>query len=117
MASIPFGAALNPQPGPPTGGGPVRSVEHWPVVEGEWPLVGRTAELERVDGLLRRGAGGVVLAGPAGVGKTRLASECLGLAEQRGFAQVRVGATEAAAALPFGAFAPLLPDLAPGLGR
>jgi DNA-binding CsgD family transcriptional regulator len=80
-------------------------------MEGEWPLVGRAAELERVGRLLRDGAGGIVLAGPAGVGKTRLAGECLALAEQRGFVPLRVTATQAASTLPFGPFAPLMPEL------
>jgi len=51
----------------------------------------------------------VVLAGRAGVGKTRLASEWLGVAEARGLATARVKAGQAARALPFGALAPLLP--------
>lgn len=87
-------------------------------MEGEWPLVGRTAELERVDGMLREGGpGGVVLAGRAGVGKTRLAEECLALAVAQGFTGLRIGATPAASPLPFGAFAALLPELVPGMER
>jgi DNA-binding CsgD family transcriptional regulator len=86
-------------------------------VEGEWPLVGRAAELERVSVLLRGGAGGVVLAGSAGVGKTRLASECLSLAEERGFVPLRVAATQAASSMPFGAYAAFVPDLAGGSDR
>lgn len=50
-----------------------------------------------------------MIAGPAGVGKTRLALEALRLAEAAGMAAARVTATKAAAALPFGALAPLLP--------
>jgi ATP/maltotriose-dependent transcriptional regulator MalT len=80
--------------------------------DGEWPLVGRTAELERVNRILAAGAGGVVLAGPAGVGKTRLATECLRLAAERDFVPVRVAGTQAARSLPFGAFAPFVPELA-----
>ncbi|MEW6475561.1 MAG: LuxR C-terminal-related transcriptional regulator [Actinomycetota bacterium] len=81
---------------------------------GEWPLIGRTAELQRIGEYLDRGVGGVVLAGPAGVGKTRLALEGLSLASARGFVPIRVAATQATAKLPFGAFAPLLPDVAAG---
>lgn len=51
----------------------------------------------------------VMLTGPAGVGKTRLGTECLALAARRGFATARVLATRAASSLPLGAFAPLLP--------
>jgi ATP/maltotriose-dependent transcriptional regulator MalT len=83
----------------------------------EWPLIGRVAELEWIEDLLRRGVGGVVLAGPAGVGKTRLGAEALALAIRRGFVPIQVAATQATASLPFGAFAPLLPDLAAGTDR
>ncbi|MFN2536146.1 MAG: AAA family ATPase [Pseudonocardiaceae bacterium] len=50
-----------------------------------WPLTGRVKELSRISGLTRRrdGPAGVVLAGPAGVGKTRLAREALAAAETR----------------------------------
>src|SRR3981189_3741748 len=63
-----------------------------------------------------------MIAGPAGVGKTRLALEGLRLAESAGLAleslrraesaglaAARVAATRAASTLPFGALAPLLP--------
>jgi hypothetical protein len=88
-------------------------IEHEGPVELSWPLVGRAAELERVDTILLGNRGAIVLAGPAGVGKTRLATECLGLAAARGFVPLRVAATQGAAGLPFGAFASLVPDLAP----
>ena len=67
--------------------------------------------------LLRDGGGGVVLAGPAGVGKTRLAAECLTAASEAGFVTLRAAATQAAARLPLGAFAPLMPDLVTGVDR
>jgi DNA-binding CsgD family transcriptional regulator len=77
---------------------------------GDWPLVGRAGELHRLHDLVTAGdSAGVMLAGPAGVGKTRLALECLGLAESAGLVTARVTATRAAASLPFGALAPLLP--------
>lgn len=82
-----------------------------------WPLTGRSAELKRVDALLRAGGGAVILAGPAGVGKTRLATECLARAEAAGFAPVRASATAATSLLPFGAFAHLLPDELGGTTR
>jgi DNA-binding CsgD family transcriptional regulator len=81
-----------------------------------WPLVGRDRELELLSDRLKQ-EGSVVLAGPAGVGKTRLATELLQGAVARGFAVVRVAATQASAGMPFGAFATLLPELRPGLDR
>ena len=75
-----------------------------------WPLVGRSGELELVGDLLAGGErSAVVLAGLAGVGKTRLASECLSVAEARNMATARIKAAESASRLPFGALAPLLP--------
>src|SRR2546421_8560338 len=75
-----------------------------------WPLVGRREELALVRDLLGRGeSAGVVLAGAAGVGKTRLAAEALRAAEAGGCATFRVAATRAAATIPFGAFAQPLP--------
>jgi DNA-binding CsgD family transcriptional regulator len=79
-----------------------------------WPLVGRAPELKQVDRLIRAGGRAIVIAGPAGVGKTRLAAECLEVAASRGFVPLRVAATRAAANLPFGPFASLVPELAPG---
>jgi class 3 adenylate cyclase/DNA-binding CsgD family transcriptional regulator len=76
-----------------------------------WPLVGRADQLKQASTLLRAGHGAIVLAGAAGVGKTRLATECLDLASTRGFVPLRVSATSGAAELPFGAFASLVPDL------
>ncbi len=78
---------------------------------GRWPLTGRRAEVERLDAMLAdRDRTGVVLAGPPGVGKTRLAIECLELATTRGYATARVLASRAAAGIPLGAIAPLLPE-------
>jgi DNA-binding CsgD family transcriptional regulator len=50
-----------------------------------------------------------VVAGAAGVGKTYFAHHCLGLAKRIGYNVVEVSGTNAAAGLPFGAFAHLLP--------
>jgi DNA-binding CsgD family transcriptional regulator len=76
-----------------------------------WPLVGRDEELGRLGGAMDAGAAGVVLVGPPGVGKTRLASESVTLAAARGWAHAVVRANRSAATIPFGAFAPLLPAL------
>ncbi len=76
----------------------------------DWPLVGREGELAYVARVLNRAdSTGIVLVGPPGVGKTRLATECLRLGAESGFATQRVVASRAASAIPFGALAPLLP--------
>jgi len=86
-------------------------------VELTWPLVGRSVELQRVTALLGSKGGAVILAGAAGVGKTRLAAECLSRAETAGYLPLRVSATSATSRLPFGAYSNLLPDLAGGVSR
>ena len=86
-------------------------------MEGEWPLVGRDGQLGQVRTLLTgKENRSVVLAGPAGVGKTRLAREALRHAERSGLATARVTATLATATVPFGALAPLLPVSQAGEG-
>ncbi|PXX70911.1 regulatory LuxR family protein [Nocardia tenerifensis] len=91
-----------------TGGESVASVD----VAREWPLIGRAEELGFVDSAMRRRdvAGGVVLVGGAGVGKTRLAREAVALARGRGARVWWVAATECARAVPLGAFAEMLPE-------
>ncbi|MCU1390835.1 MAG: transcriptional regulator, LuxR family [Ilumatobacteraceae bacterium] len=77
----------------------------------DWPLIGRERELGVIAEVLGRpDASGVVLAGAAGVGKTRLATEAMRLGDRSGFATARVVASRAASAIPFGALAPLLPS-------
>lgn len=73
-----------------------------------WPLVGRGEELAAALESVTAKAG-VVLAGVAGVGKTRLAREVAGQLEGRGWATCWATATAAARAIPFGALASLLP--------
>lgn len=76
----------------------------------QWPLAHRDAELQAFsEALAEPGRNLVVLYGPAGVGKTRLADACLDLAEERGYLTARVLASKAAALLPLGALAPILP--------
>src|SRR6266704_1494136 len=72
-----------------------RTGDPWVRLPGAWPLVGRREELAFVSDLLRRGVGGIVLAGAAGVGKTRLAREILEAAEAKGFATAWATATQA----------------------
>jgi predicted ATPase len=74
-------------------------------VRSGWPLVGRTEEFAVVSDAIARpeGLGGVVLAGAAGVGKTRLAREALG--QQRNRRCRWIVATGSARSVPLGAFA------------
>lgn len=70
-----------------------------------WPFVGRGGPLTTVREKLRSGAG-MMIAGAAGVGKSRLAAQALtGLP---GYTVVRALGTETAAMIPFGAFAHVL---------
>ncbi len=79
------------------------------VISGD-PLTGRDSELEIIRRALS-GSGnhsGVVIAGAAGVGKTRLAREVLRRAEASGEHTKWIVGTESAHALPLGAFIGLL---------
>jgi DNA-binding CsgD family transcriptional regulator/tetratricopeptide (TPR) repeat protein len=88
-----------------------------PVV-GEFPLVGRGLELDRiVSGVTGPGPCAFVLAGAAGVGKSRRAAEAARTAAKLGHTTTaHVIATRSAASIPFGPFAAFLPaseDLRP----
>jgi ATP/maltotriose-dependent transcriptional regulator MalT len=78
----------------------------------QWPLVGRHEELDLfATTLADPRAHGFVIHGPAGVGKTRLADQCLAmaLADQNGRTVARATATEGSRSTPLGALAHLLP--------
>ena len=79
---------------------------------GTWPLVGRDEELALVARRLGDGAvASVVIAGGAGVGKSRMLGAATDEARAGGASVVPpVLATRAAASIPFGAFADLVPD-------
>ena len=80
-----------------------------------WPLVGRDEELRFVAAALRSrtSPSGVVLAGTAGVGKTRLAREALRRTARPG-SQIRWAyGTASARSTPLGALEGLLGDLGP----
>lgn len=76
---------------------------------GQWPFVGRAGELRRLQAIKPGSAPAIVLAGSAGVGKTRLALEYVSHLERSDTAVVRITATSASRSLPLGAFGPLLP--------
>ncbi|PFG42626.1 putative ATPase [Isoptericola jiangsuensis] len=82
-------------------------------MERTWPLTGRDDELRTLAAAVRPGAAGIVVAGPAGVGKTRLAREALALAARRGATPVWAHGSAAARPLPLGAFTGVL-DLPAG---
>jgi len=81
-------------------------------VSTDWPLIGREVELANVaHGLEDPACGGVLLVGPAGVGKTRLGMDALRMASERGFVTRAIRATPGASEIPLAALAPLFPDL------
>ncbi len=69
-----------------------------------WPVVGRENELRQVTTAVldQRGA---LVSGPAGVGKTTLATAGAEAAHDRGMSVVQTVVTRSVRALPFGAFA------------
>src|SRR4051812_21324405 len=78
----------------------------------QWPLIGRAAECAAIADVLDDDPPrSVVIAGPAGVGRTRLLREALSIARLRGRPVRSAAASRAAAAVPLGALAPLLPVL------
>ncbi len=72
-----------------------------------WPLVGRAREISLLREAIsdRRGA---VISGPAGVGKTALASVGVAFARDQGMAVTAVAGTRSSRPYPFGAFGSLL---------
>ncbi|MFD7083096.1 LuxR C-terminal-related transcriptional regulator [Streptomyces sp. NPDC059918] len=74
-----------------------------------WPLVGREAELKQFDAALRdTSCGALLLCGPPGVGRSRLARECRQRAAYNGHLVSEARATEAASGVALGALAHLL---------
>ena len=83
-----------------------------------WPLTARGPSLERLGKLYADSTiGGVVLTGPAGVGKTRLGEEALRSAASAGRPTARAVGHPATQSIPLGALAHMLPvDLAHDVG-
>ncbi|MFD3330483.1 LuxR C-terminal-related transcriptional regulator [Streptomyces sp. NPDC058701] len=76
-----------------------------------WPMVGRDDEIEELKSAWGNGRNRIlIVSGPAGVGKSRLVDEFLGLLSAQGVSCQRVVATVSAAAVPLGALAHLIPD-------
>ncbi|HEX4865946.1 MAG TPA: AAA family ATPase, partial [Acidimicrobiales bacterium] len=79
-------------------------------------LLGRDEALSAAEAGLARG-GGIMLVGSAGVGKTALARVLLdGLDDHPGTRVLRLTAHASSPEIPFGAFAPLVPDIDGGQG-
>src|SRR4028118_1802588 len=79
------------------------------------PLLGRDAACQVIVGALGADPpGNLVIVGPAGVGRTRLAREALSLAEGEGRSNRWAAGTRAAARVPLGALAHLLPAIDTG---
>lgn len=77
---------------------------------GGWPLAGRSIELEAfAQALDRSTCGAIVLYGQPGVGKTTLGEAFLDRAKDEGHPTGRVMASAAAATMPLGAMATVLP--------
>ncbi|HET7246651.1 MAG TPA: ATP-binding protein [Streptosporangiaceae bacterium] len=78
---------------------------------GEIPLMSRDTEMDWILAKLKRPEpAAFVLAGAPGVGKTRLAAEAARSAAGLGFTTTQAVASRAASAIPFGPFAPFLPE-------
>jgi DNA-binding CsgD family transcriptional regulator len=83
--------------------------------EAAWPFAGRAEELDKFRRLRSDPRSrGLVLAGPAGVGKTRTALECVNAVSQDNWYVARAAGHQASAELPFGALAHLLPAVDSG---
>lgn len=75
-----------------------------------WPLVARSEQVESFEELLQGDeTGGLLIVGPAGVGKTRLAEECAWVAHTEGRTTERLVGSDATSGLPLSSGAPLLP--------
>jgi DNA-binding CsgD family transcriptional regulator/tetratricopeptide (TPR) repeat protein len=94
------GHQSRPEPTPPT------------AATSRWPLVGRADLLEQVgEALSASHVMAVMLHGPSGVGKTRLADECVLRAVAAGRPALRVVASRTLAQMPLGAvMSPLIGD-------
>jgi len=82
----------------------------------EWPLIGRTDELNSIARAARTAddrAAGVVLSGAAGVGKTRLATEAVATCGPRNARRRWIVGTASARSVPLGAFAEIATEFGP----
>jgi DNA-binding CsgD family transcriptional regulator len=81
-------------------------------VTSTWPLIGRDDELATIaDAIAREECHGVLIAGDAGIGKTRLALEAIAAVAEGAWAVRRVSATASVREVPLGAFSRYATDL------
>ena len=81
-----------------------------PSLDPTWPLVGRHDEVDELDRLLgQAGRSGVLLTGPASIGKTRLARICVDRARSTGLTSAYVSGHATAQQIPLAALTHLLP--------
>jgi len=72
-----------------------------------WPLIGRSEEMRTIVAAISDpGVAGILVSGPAGVGKSRMAREALSSAASHGFEPRWAVGTTSARKIPLGAFAP-----------
>lgn len=87
-----------------------------PMPSGPAPLVGRGRERNEALRALTGTPGAVVLNGPAGIGKTRLAADIAEATDRHRCTVARVVGTRTATSIPLGALAHLLPPIPDGVG-
>jgi DNA-binding CsgD family transcriptional regulator/tetratricopeptide (TPR) repeat protein len=78
-------------------------------VSASWRITGRERELSRAGEVLADGRGGLLILGPAGLGKSRLAQELAERAAADGAEVAHLAGSQAGANLTLAAVAPLLP--------
>lgn len=104
---------VNPAGAVPSDGPAVMAVRGGtdaPELDEKWPLVGRHDELEQLERAFTDGEiGGVLLTGPSGIGKTRLAREALARASSAGLPTVQISGHAESAQVPLAAVSHLLP--------
>ncbi len=78
--------------------------------EDRWPLVGRHDEIDEIDRCLADAScHGILLTGPSGIGKTRLAQRCVERAARAGLPTAQASAHADAEGVPLACLAHLLP--------
>lgn len=80
-----------------------------------WPLTGRSDEMRRLEAAISGSdVSGIVVSGPAGVGKSRIARAAVSAVQPRGYQSHWAVGTSSALPIPLGAFTPWTPTAAAG---